>query len=156
MTPPFGEMLRTFRVHAGLSQEALSEASGVSVRTISDLERGQRPSAQLETIRLLANALGLTSDEHHQLLESAHPAARERTGIPLRPVGRIVAIAHGANRWSRQGARGAPCITAITIWRDRDAHRDRRRWEDSAGNRSRASAGARTLPMGQCSSISLR
>ncbi len=55
-----GETLRTFRFRAGLSQEALSEASGVSVRTISDLERGQRPSAHLETVRLLASALDLT------------------------------------------------------------------------------------------------
>jgi non-specific serine/threonine protein kinase len=68
-----GEIVRTHRIRAGLSQEALSEASGVSVRTISDLERGQRPSAHLETVRLLASALDLTDEERRQLLESARP-----------------------------------------------------------------------------------
>jgi transcriptional regulator with XRE-family HTH domain len=76
MPPPFGELLRTFRIRSGLSQEALSEASGVSVRTISDLERGQRPSAHLATVRMLANALAIAADEYRQLLEAANPDAR--------------------------------------------------------------------------------
>ena len=78
LPPTFGEMLRTFRVRAGLSQEALAEASGVSVRTISDLERGQRANAHLETIRLVASALGLDDEERRQLLESSRPVAGER------------------------------------------------------------------------------
>ena len=45
----------------------------MSVRSISDLERGQPPSAHLETVRLLASALALTIDERRQLIESARP-----------------------------------------------------------------------------------
>jgi transcriptional regulator with XRE-family HTH domain len=73
-TTGFAHLLRMYRQRAGMSQEALSEASGVSARTISDLERGQRGSAHLETIRLLAQSLGLTSDQHRRLVELAHPA----------------------------------------------------------------------------------
>jgi predicted ATPase/transcriptional regulator with XRE-family HTH domain len=73
---PFGELLRTFRFRAGLSQETLSEASGVSVRAISDLERGQRASAHPTTIRLLADALDLTIDQRRQFREAAHPSGQ--------------------------------------------------------------------------------
>src|SRR5918993_6115794 len=68
---PIGQQLRQFRLASGLSQEALAASSGVSVRTISDLERGQRRSAHLEMIRLLASALGLPDGERHRLLKSA-------------------------------------------------------------------------------------
>jgi predicted ATPase len=43
------------------------------VRTISDIERGQRASAHMETIRLLADALSLSDDERRAFIESAHP-----------------------------------------------------------------------------------
>lgn len=95
-TPPFGEMLRIFRFRAGLSQEALSESAGVSVRTISDLERGQRPSAHLETIRLLANALDLSSDERRSLLESSHP----ESVVADAPAIEIPRAAFAPNRWT--------------------------------------------------------
>ncbi len=72
-SPLLGELLRTRRIGAGLSQEALSESSTVSVRTISDLERGQRASAHLTTIRLLAEALGLSDNQRQDLLVLAQP-----------------------------------------------------------------------------------
>ncbi|CAN5854146.1 BTAD domain-containing putative transcriptional regulator [soil metagenome] len=72
-----GQLLRRFRLAAGFSQEHLSEQSGVSVRAISDLERGQRASAHLETARLLAMALGLSDDDRRALLEAARPELRE-------------------------------------------------------------------------------
>ncbi|CAN5854207.1 helix-turn-helix domain-containing protein [soil metagenome] len=75
-----GVLLRRFRVASAMSQEALSEASGVSVRTISDLERGQRASAHPETARLLATALGLSDDDRRELLEAARPELREEEG----------------------------------------------------------------------------
>ena len=36
----FGEVLRRYRVAAGLSQEALADRAGLSLRGVSDLERG--------------------------------------------------------------------------------------------------------------------
>ncbi len=87
MPSPFGETLRTFRIRAGLSQEALAEASSVSARTISDLERGQRATAHLETIRRLASALGLSDNERRQFLESTRPDGISSPALRRSPVG---------------------------------------------------------------------
>ena len=57
-TLAFGELLRRLRRDAALSQEALAERSGLSRNGISDLERGLHPAPRLETVRLLADALG--------------------------------------------------------------------------------------------------
>ena len=56
----FGGLLRRLRIGAGLTQEELAEAAGVSTRSVSDLERGINLTARKATARLLANALGLT------------------------------------------------------------------------------------------------
>jgi tetratricopeptide (TPR) repeat protein/DNA-binding XRE family transcriptional regulator len=55
-------LLRELRADAGLTQEELAEAAQLSVRTISDLERGVYPTARKETARLLADALCLTDE----------------------------------------------------------------------------------------------
>jgi transcriptional regulator with XRE-family HTH domain len=57
----FGAALRLHRHSRGLSQEDLSGATRgrVAVRTISDLERGVARRPRAETLRLLAEALGL-------------------------------------------------------------------------------------------------
>ena len=55
----FGELLRQLRAEAGLTQEELSEAAGLSPRSVSDLERGIHPTARKDTAELLADALGL-------------------------------------------------------------------------------------------------
>lgn len=50
--------LKNLRLTKGLSQEELSEISGVSVRTIQRIEKGNAPS--LESAKSLAQALGVT------------------------------------------------------------------------------------------------
>jgi tetratricopeptide (TPR) repeat protein/transcriptional regulator with XRE-family HTH domain len=59
--PPasFAGVLRGLRAGAGLTQEELAAAAGVSPRTISDLERGMVATPHKDTVRLLADALGL-------------------------------------------------------------------------------------------------
>ena len=57
--PGFGDLLRRHRTAAALSQEELAERAGLSVRALSDLERGVHRAPRLETVRLLADALGL-------------------------------------------------------------------------------------------------
>jgi tetratricopeptide (TPR) repeat protein/transcriptional regulator with XRE-family HTH domain len=59
--PPvtFAALLRKLRTQARLTQEELAEATGLSDRSISDLERGIATSPRRDTIRLLADALGL-------------------------------------------------------------------------------------------------
>jgi tetratricopeptide (TPR) repeat protein/transcriptional regulator with XRE-family HTH domain len=62
----FASLLREHRLRADLTQEELAYAAGVSVRSISDLERGVNLTARKETTRLLADALGLTgADRAH-------------------------------------------------------------------------------------------
>ena len=62
-TPTFGALLRRRRVASGLTQEALAERSGLSERAISDLERGVNRAPRRDSVRSLAEALGLTAAE---------------------------------------------------------------------------------------------
>src|SRR5688500_4817605 len=61
--PSFGDLLRRFRVARGLTQERLAERSGLSVRGISDLERGARTVPYRETIVRLIAGLELAGEE---------------------------------------------------------------------------------------------
>jgi predicted ATPase/DNA-binding XRE family transcriptional regulator len=63
----FGELLRRYRLAAGLTQEALAERTGLSVRGLSDLERGARRTPQPSTVRRLAQALDLSEAERADL-----------------------------------------------------------------------------------------
>jgi transcriptional regulator with XRE-family HTH domain len=69
----FGDLLRRHRTAAALSQEALAERAGLSVRGLSDLERGVHRAPRLETVRLLAEALALSEDDRAGLLAVARP-----------------------------------------------------------------------------------
>jgi tetratricopeptide (TPR) repeat protein/transcriptional regulator with XRE-family HTH domain len=55
----FAGVLRGLRARAGLTQEELAEAAGLSPRTVSDLERGLATTPHRDTVRLLADALRL-------------------------------------------------------------------------------------------------
>ena len=55
----FGDLLRTLRLAAALSQEDLAERAGISLRGLSDLERGERRRPRMDTVHRLAEALGL-------------------------------------------------------------------------------------------------
>jgi tripartite motif-containing protein 71 len=71
-----GELLRRYRMEAGLTQEELAERAQVSVRSIGDLERGLQRAPHRDTVRRLGRALQLGPDE-----QTAFEAARPpRTG----------------------------------------------------------------------------
>ena len=57
----FAGLLRQLRVQAGLTQEELAQAAGVSPRSVSDLERSVSRTARKDTAVLLAGALGLAA-----------------------------------------------------------------------------------------------
>jgi len=59
----FGTLLKSYRVAAGLSQEALAERARLSARAISAYECGLRQAPYRDTLRLLAQALGLSAEE---------------------------------------------------------------------------------------------
>jgi predicted ATPase/DNA-binding XRE family transcriptional regulator len=70
---PFGPLLRRYRAAAGLTQEELAARAGLSVRAISDLERGlKRP--RRDTVNLLAEALVLPPRRRALLEAAARPA----------------------------------------------------------------------------------
>ncbi len=56
----FAELLKRYRQAAGLSQKNLASKAGVSVRGVSDLERGARLRPHADTVRMLAKALALS------------------------------------------------------------------------------------------------
>jgi tetratricopeptide (TPR) repeat protein/transcriptional regulator with XRE-family HTH domain len=87
----FARLLRQLRVEAGLTQEELAEAAGLSPRSVSDLERGVAHSARKETARLLAGALGLTGAARGSFEAAARGRAQARPSPALAT--RITAVA---------------------------------------------------------------
>jgi tetratricopeptide (TPR) repeat protein/transcriptional regulator with XRE-family HTH domain len=56
----FAALLRHLRTAANLTQEELAEKAGISVRSVSDLERGINHRARRDTAKMLADALELS------------------------------------------------------------------------------------------------
>jgi predicted ATPase/DNA-binding CsgD family transcriptional regulator/transcriptional regulator with XRE-family HTH domain len=71
----FGELLRRYRTAAGLTQEELAERAGLSIRGISDLERGARGLPRKDTLQLLLSALDLSPADHAALVAAARRSA---------------------------------------------------------------------------------
>jgi tetratricopeptide (TPR) repeat protein/transcriptional regulator with XRE-family HTH domain len=69
----FGGLLRAYRERGLLSQERLAERSGLSARTIRDLETGRIRRPRSESVRLLADALGLTGALREKFEAAARP-----------------------------------------------------------------------------------
>jgi transcriptional regulator with XRE-family HTH domain len=67
----FGELLAGFRFGRGLSQDELADRSGMSVRGIRGLERGQVGRPRWASVSLLADALGLSDAERAVFREAA-------------------------------------------------------------------------------------
>ncbi len=67
----FGSLLRRYRTEAALTQEELAERAELSVRAISDLERGVNTAPRPFTVRRLADALVLDSDERSEFQRAA-------------------------------------------------------------------------------------
>jgi predicted ATPase/DNA-binding XRE family transcriptional regulator len=70
-TGTLGPLLRRFRLAAGFSQEALARRANLNVTTIAALERGRHATPHPETVRLLAEALGLDATERAGLVAAA-------------------------------------------------------------------------------------
>jgi transcriptional regulator with XRE-family HTH domain len=75
--PPvrFADVLRKLRAGARLTQEELAEAAGLSSRAVSDLERGVVTTPHKDTVRLLADALGLAGPARAQFEAAARGRA---------------------------------------------------------------------------------
>jgi predicted ATPase/DNA-binding XRE family transcriptional regulator len=93
----FGKLLRRYRERAGLSQEALAERAGLTVHAVSALERGLRRRPYPNTLRTLADALGLMEADRAALAAAIHQptvTTSVRTAaavIPSAPTGNLPA-----------------------------------------------------------------
>ena len=92
----FAGLLRQLREQAGLTQEELAEAAGVSAGSVSNLERGINRTAHKDTAVLLAGALGLAGPARELFVAAARGkapaaevlvAARGGTPQPVRMTG---------------------------------------------------------------------
>jgi tetratricopeptide (TPR) repeat protein/DNA-binding XRE family transcriptional regulator len=85
-TPTFGDLLRRYRLVAGLTQEALAERAHLSPKAIGALEQGINRAPRAGTLALLADALALSPQEHAALVAAARPQHTVSTGT-ARPEG---------------------------------------------------------------------
>ncbi len=84
----FGVLLKRYRMAAGLTHAELAERAGLSVRAISDLERGVNRKPRKDTVRMLVTALGLSPDDRAALEASIHGSAAP----PIQPHGTASAL----------------------------------------------------------------
>src|SRR3569833_2578896 len=94
--PTIGDVVRERRVHLGLTQEELAEASRVSVETIRKLEQNVNTTARIATLNKLGRALGVPTST--LLGNATKSAARREPGFDGR--------ARGPRRRARTPARG--------------------------------------------------
>ncbi|MBB4906373.1 helix-turn-helix domain-containing protein [Actinophytocola algeriensis] len=75
----FADMVQRWRHMANLTQEGLAARSGLSPRSIQNLERGRVGRPRRASVRLLADALGLTGADRAAFVH----AARIGTPTPI-------------------------------------------------------------------------
>jgi DNA-binding XRE family transcriptional regulator len=96
-----GELIRRYRIAAGLSQEELSEKADISVRTVRNLEHGRVHRPRHSTLQLLAVALGLDDGTTARLTHMAW-----QPGAPPPPVAPpAVIVVTTPSAWA--------CLTAL-------------------------------------------
>jgi transcriptional regulator with XRE-family HTH domain len=85
ITPLFATLLRDHRRRARMTQLELAVKSGVSVRAISDMERGFSVAPQRRTAEALADALGLDVALRSALVDAARAARAVPSGVCALP-----------------------------------------------------------------------
>jgi transcriptional regulator with XRE-family HTH domain len=78
-----GLLLRRRRAEAGLTQEELAARSGLSVRAISDIERGVTAKPHRSSAALLADALGLVPADRDELTAAGGRFDETGPGMPM-------------------------------------------------------------------------
>jgi predicted ATPase/DNA-binding CsgD family transcriptional regulator/transcriptional regulator with XRE-family HTH domain len=92
----FGDVLRTLRVRAGLSQAALAERANLSAAAVAALERGRRSAPYPRTIDVLSEALGLSARDRAELAAAApRHATRAQPAVATSPPSRLPSLRTG-------------------------------------------------------------
>ena len=90
----FGDLLQRYRLAAGISQEALAERAGVSMQTISAIERGVTRNPQRKTALELVTALRLPPEKHAHLTAALKSTPLHRgDNAPTAVSGAVASIA---------------------------------------------------------------
>jgi transcriptional regulator with XRE-family HTH domain/tetratricopeptide (TPR) repeat protein len=71
----FGRLLQAHRSAAGITQEQLAQRSGLSVRAISDIERGRTTRPFMRSVRMLAQAMKLPAAAQARFYNAARGVA---------------------------------------------------------------------------------
>ena len=98
----FAGLLRELRRAAHLTQDEIAQAAGVSLRSVSDLERGVVSTPQRETVRLLADALYLTGPERARFEAAARGRPVDSGAAALRTLPHDIASFSGRQRELRE------------------------------------------------------
>ncbi|GLW72113.1 hypothetical protein Kpho02_44120 [Kitasatospora phosalacinea] len=114
MAESIGDRIGRLRRRRGMTQEQLAEASGVSVATIRKLERNDRESARMGTLRQLAQALGVKTTDLMQTGPIEAPVAPEVDPAGILAIRRVITPARGLGRVTHaDDAQDAPTITGV-------------------------------------------
>ena len=58
-----GRKIKKYRKKLGISQDTLSKKAGLAFHTIAKIETGSTPNPTIETVKKIADALGVSLDE---------------------------------------------------------------------------------------------
>ena len=108
----FAGLLRQLRAQAGLTQEELAEAAGLSPRSVSDLERGVNRTARKDTALLLAGALGLAEP-----VRGLFVAAARGRGAATEVLAAGRRVAREASPVTAGGVHGFPAVPTSFVGR---------------------------------------
>ncbi|MBA2477732.1 MAG: XRE family transcriptional regulator [Sporichthyaceae bacterium] len=81
-----GVVLKLLRDESGLTQEELASRSGLSARSVSDIERGLRRRLYADTAHRLADALSLSGAQRDGFVAAARGRAMPRPDPPALPL----------------------------------------------------------------------
>jgi len=58
-----GKNIKKYREKLGISQDKLSKLGGMTFHTIAKIESGATPDPRIETVKKIANGLGVSIDD---------------------------------------------------------------------------------------------
>ena len=58
-----GKNIKKYREKLGISQDKLSKLAGITLHTITKIESGATPDPRIETVKKIADTLGISVDD---------------------------------------------------------------------------------------------
>ncbi len=115
----FGAQLKALREAAGFTQDELATIAGLSVHSVSALERGERRRPHVDTVRALSAALDLSGATRDALLGSArapvHHAAVDELSTTSLPLALTALLGREADLQTLREWLADPAVRLITL-----------------------------------------